>query len=533
MIIPIIVTLVIVVVVFFASRKWYKNLIAQYPSPAQQIAKANKVPDNYDVEHWTGSLSIASQRYAMKEFCSQKGYDYSPPTNFYDMGSCLYNQETCISDSNPHWVSCSYTGGTYVTPDGVPCDHNQNPYLEWHTTSEGKGICTTSKFPPGFITGLCESKGLGTWHQSNLICDASGYCQINPNDIPTCNITESYCDSMGLDFKDDGGLGDCNKGDLQNILEDIFGKTVTRTTKRNAEAMIRECKDSYFSANCAKSIGTFETTFGQIGLKTADAEFKGYMTDMRNACTGPALHSVDGFSKCAMHLLPFYYFDKQIIGFTDGMLNGMIGWIPGMPHNLIGKGLGYIAKYGDIARHAIFHAGEDAIKAFDIAGDYAAMALNHIGMGPVGTIIIGAIGNIIAYGVGAAKIIMGVAAEALNIFANKLMPLVFHVFHAIVNSMLHPVQFFNSVAADLAAFENDPVGSIKKGITAIANLGTASAHAALSVLNNLKDVAGQLGGPLADDLIDMANFIDKSFTDAEKDVGKAVGAAYHAISSLF
>lgn len=561
MIIAIIITVIFAIALFYAMKAWYKNLENQYPSIQTQVNKIIPSDGPSIFSDWTGSLSHAAQVNAMKSFCNLKGYDYFPPTDTAtgEYGGCLYNEATCKADSNPHWVSCSLKGtrsasgtgynigdacnggrfctGPYQDNDGKPCDPNQNPYLEWHVDSDGTGRCSVSTFPPSFITGVCEAQGLGGWYPGTSICDSSGYCNINPNDIPTCKLTSDYCDSMGLDYESDNtngvDLGDCNLSDWQNITEAIFGKTITRTFKRNAEAMIRQCHDNPISANCALSIGTFLITDDQIIMATADKEFQGYMDNLKTACSGNIYASIDSFSNCGASLFPGFYLSKQVVGFVDGMLDGMLGWIPGVPHGLIGKGLGYVGKYGAIAAKALFHAGEMAIQAFDIAGDYCQAALNNIGMGAEGRFVFGAISNIVNFGIGMAKVIAGVAQEAIEIFAQDIVPAAYHVFHAITDAVLHPKEFFNHVLGDITNFLNDPVSSIKGAFTAIANVGGKVLDAAKMVINYLKDVAGKVLGELGQALADLAQSLENAFKNIGNDIKDAAKRAWHGIESIF
>jgi hypothetical protein len=538
MFIAVIITLIFAIALFYTMKMWYQTMDDRYPSIQNQKSKLfPSTPSSY--EDWTGSLSNSSQIYAMKTFCNEKGYDYFPPnsTSTGEIGGCLYNQDTCEADSNPHWVSCQKnTGGNYVDNNNKPCDPNQNPYLEWHTDSTGKERCLVSTFPPSFISGVCESQGLGGWYSGSPICDSSGFCTINPNDIPTCKLTQEYCERMGLDYESDKGIGDCNLSDWQNITEGIFGKTITRTVKRNFDAMLNECHDNPLSANCALGVGNLLISGGQIAISTVDKEFQGYMDNLKQACSGNIYSSMDNFLNCGASLFPAFYLSKQVVGFADGMLDGALGWIPGMPHGLIGKGLGYVGKYGMIAAKALFHAGELAVQAFDLAGDYAEAALSNIGLGAEGALIGGAIKNIVNFGVGMAKIIAGVAQEAIHIFANTIVPAAYEVFHAVTDAFLHPKDFFNNIGNDIVNFVKDPIGSIKSAITAIAKIGQGVLDAAKMVVNYLKDVAGQLGEfavELANDLIDLANHIAQEFEDIANDIADAAEDAWNSFTSIF
>jgi len=538
-----IIVIIIAIILFFVMRKWFNSVAPKTPD-------STILPGTGIFTDWTGSLNHAAQLSAMKSFCNMKGYDYSPPgvTATGEYGSCLYNEQTCNADSNPHWVMCSQdANGNYVDSGGKPCDPNQMPYLEWHVTA-GEGRCLVSNFAPGFITNVCESQGLGGWYKGTPVCDASGYCSIDPSDIPTCILKSDYCDKMGLDYQRDivgkgiglGGtgsrgidIGNCDLSDWQNITEGIFGKTITRTVKRNAEAMIRECHDNPVSANCALGIGQFALSGGEIVVATVDKEFQGYMDDLKTACSGNIYQSFDSFEKCGASLFPGFYLSKQLVSFTDGILDGMIGWIPGIPKGLIGKGIGYVGKYGEIAVKAIFHAGEQAIHAFDIAGDYCKSALENIGLGAEGKFFIGAISNIVKFGVGMAKVIAGVAKEAINIFVQDIVPVAYHVFHAVTDAVLHPKEFFSHIAKDLANFFTNPQAVIKNAFTAIVGISNKIFHAVKMVVNYLRKVAGQILGEVGDALIDIAKHLESFFKDLGNDIKDIAEQAWDGFKSIF
>lgn len=574
MILAIVLTLILAIALFYAMRAWYQNLTSKsdgLPSSADIINRITNMTGGY-YDDWTGALNIASHRSAVQNYCTTKGYDYEPPANAYDYGSCLYNKQTCESDSNPHWKSCRSIGsvcsnlidptkcgsnsmchwytdsygstGCAVNPgisggidnDGKPCDPYQHPYLEWHTGSDGLGRCTNSSFPPALIQNVCQAKGLGDWYQSNLVCDSSGYCNIDTNDIPSCYITSDYCDGMGLDYQSDGGKGNCNLSDWQNILENIAGKTITRTYKKNIENMIRECKSNPFSANCAAAMGTLQGTLGEITLETEDKEFSLYLDNMKSACSGDIYASVDSFSKCGAALIPGMFIAEQGVKFVDGMLDGCLGWIPGMPKGLLEKGAGYIAKYGKVALNALYHAGEDAIKGFDIAGDVMYAALDKVGLGPVGDVVRGVIANVLKYGAKIANVIANVAKEVIGIFVNVIAPAAYHVFHAVVSAALHPIEFFKSVGSDIAGFFRDPIGSISAAFTDISKLSSLVAHTVSAVLNYLnKTIIGAIDPQLAADLSKIANVVstqvlaaakkaEAALEDAAKDVAGAISS---------
>lgn len=498
-------------------------LIVRKMSPPKIQTTAFDLPPQ--ASNWQQVLNVDAQRHAVQQWCTHQGYDYRVPTSTGDFGGCLYNKSSCLADSNPHWVHCTAITGTSggIDHNGKPCSLNAKPYLEW---DDNRGVCVQSFYPPALISGVCEARGLGPWYPGKLVCDASGYCQIDPNDAPTCQLTSDYCDRMGLDYSS-SNQGDCTLSDAQNVIEGLIGKTVTRTVKRNTEAMIRECGDNVFSGRCAASIGTELTTFDQIALNTAESEFKGYMEEMKSKCSGDLYSGVDKFAGCAESLFPGFYIGQQAEHFVDGMLNGALGWIPGMPSDLIAKANGYIAKYGIIAFNAIVTVGQDAIKAFDIAGDIMYSALKKIG--PVGTIISGAISNVIAFGEKMASIIANTAEEALHIFTNTIVPAAYHVFEAITDAVLHPKEFFTNIANDVAQFFQDPVGSIKSAITEIAKVGGEVLDAAKMVIHKLTEVASRVEAALASTLIDIANKIAEAFST----VGRDIASTYHAVKRFF
>lgn len=507
-ILVIVLVLIIILAIFFQKKTSSTGSTGSFKPPSIVF------------QNWSDALNHSAQLHTMKEYCNLKGYDYAPPddTEAGEYGKCIYNEKTCKADSNPHWVMCSLnTDGNYTDNSGKPCDINQMPYLEWHTDADGNGRCLVSNFASGFIQNVCEAQGLGEWHQGNSNCDKDGYCNINPNDIPTCVLTPQYCETMGLDYKSKDN-GDCTMNDFQHISEGIFGKTITRTIKRNGEAMVKQCHHDPFSANCALGIGNFLDTGNQIAINTVDKELQGYMDNLKVSCSGNIYQNFDSFAKCGASLFPQFYLSKQVVAFTDRVLDGMIGWIPGVPHALIEKGLGYVGKYGEIAVKALYHAGEDAIHAFDVAGDYTERALKNIGLGAEGRIVGGAIKNIIKYGIGMAKTIASIAQESIHIFAETIVPAVYHVFHSITEAVLHPKEFFNHIGKDIQKFIHDPIGSLKGAISEISKISTKIYHAVRMVVKYLKDVALKVLGELKDVLLDIAKHIETVF----KNIGNEI-----------
>lgn len=546
MIIALVITLILTLLIAYVMWQWYQQTNQEYQSLQSQTSNIF-TPSNAVITDWTGALDLAAHRSATQKYCHNKGYDYRAPLDTGDQGVCLYNQTTCENDSNPHWVpNCTHVTGASdpkagIDGNGNSCDFQQHPYLEWHTLSNGQGMCMNSSFPPSFITQLCQAKGLGGWYQGSPICDNSGYCQINSNDIPTCYLTEPYCDSMGLDYQSDGGLGDCNLSDWQNTVEGIFGKTVTRTLKRNTEAMIRECGDNFFSANCALSIGTELTTLDQIAINTVDKEFVGYINQMKQSCSGDIFSGIDSFAGCASSLFPGFYLGQQAEKFVDGMLDGALGWIPGVPHGLIEKFTGYVYKYGAVALNAAYHATIDAVVgAFDLAGDAAYYALDAIGLGAAGKYIQGAISNILVYGGKIANVIANVAKQAIQgaieLFTKTIAPEAAEVFHAVCDAVLHPKEFFTNVAKDIASFFTDPGTAIVNAISGLASVGGKILDAAKAVINRLRNIASTVWnalGPVADALNKVADAIENEFKDIGNDIEGAVDAVGDFFSSIF
>jgi hypothetical protein len=535
MLISAVLTLAIAIALFMMGYDWWQNQIHKpYPSTKKKISD---ITGDGGFEDWESVLNIASHRDAVQKYCLAKGYDYEAPVNPTDYGSCLYTQKTCEADSNPHYKTCIATkkdDGTVVglDNDGKPCNLDQKPYLEWHTDANGKGRCLISHFPPSFIQNVCEARGLGKWYQGTPKCDADGYCQLNPDDLPSCTIEAPYCDKMGMDFLSDGGKGDCDVSEVQGIFESLVGKTVTRTWKRNTEAMIRECSDSPFSWKCASSVGSEVTTMDQILLNTADKEMKDYMDNMKKKCSGDIYASTDSFTDCAGSILPGMYISGQVVKFADNMLNGALGWT-GLPPGLLQKASGYISKYGKVALNAIYHAGEDAIKAFDMAGDAMYHALDNVGLGPVGDIVKGVVGNVLFFGKEMAGIVANVTKEAIGLFTNTIAPAAYHVFHAVINAVLHPKEFFTGLAKDVGRFFTDPIGSMKSAFTGMKSLVKNIAHAVATVVKHLYNMAKNLLGDLGKQLVDMANHIASTFKDIGNDIADAGRAVGHFFESVF
>lgn len=522
--------ILILLLIFFLFWWYKKNIRDAFPS-----ASPPSLVPNVKV-NWQELLNIQSHRHTIKEYCTSKGYDYEPPKDDLSYGNCLYTQDTCNADSNPHWVSCiADKDGKGTDPEGKPCDLNQHPYLEWHTLPNGTGMCLNSQFPPSFIKNVCEGKGMGEWYKGTPDCDNDGYCTLKSSDLPSCTIKADYCDSFEMDY-DSSGLGDCDVSDWQNVLESVAGKTFVRTWKRNTENMIRECRDDVFSANCAKGIGEEITTGPQIALNTLDSELKTWQQGMKDACSGDVFGSTENFGKCAYNILPVAMLQEQMSKMGDSMINGALGWIPGVPKdlNLISKFNALQAKYGLVAINAVFHAGEDAIKCFDLAGDHLYKALDNLGpVGQVsGMLIKGVVANVLKYGKIMAGIISNVVGGAIQIFLNVVAPVVFYTLHAVISAVLHPLEFLNALASDLNKIITDPIGSLSYAIDEVSKLGAPALNAVKKVGNYLKDLDGKLSIEIGQDIKKIVDKLENAFNGVKDDTenaGKAIGKAFESI----
>jgi len=522
MLVAVIITIVLAIAVFLFFRKYFPK------------SKPNSPPNSLNGD-WTGTLNLATQRHTVEEYCHLKGYNYRAPLTEYDYGGCLYTEDTCIADSNPNWVSCTSVTGGGIDSDGRPCNPDQRPYLEWHTPKgASEGMCMVSAFPPAFIQQICHEKGLGDWYPGRPVCDSSGYCQINPQDPPTCKISSGYCDKMGLDHENHEGLGDCNLSDLQNIFEGVVGRTVTRSFKKTGEAMVQECKSDLFSSNCAVSILNSQLTLIPVALDTANELFIGYMKTLKDKCSGDIFTNPEKFYECSKNILPMFYLQNQATEFMDSMLDGALQFLPfGLPTGLLQKANGLLFKYGFIALNSFIEAGKAAIHAFEIAGDAFFYVLNHIGLGPVGDLIRGIAGNVIKFGRGICNIVINVAKEALSIFVNDLIPAAYHVFEAVVGCVLHPKEFFIAIGNNIAAFFRDPIGSIKSAIKVIADIGAKVWDLAKKVISRLVDLAKELGGLIADTLRDIANTIREAFESVGNKIEDVANEIKDFFSNLF
>jgi hypothetical protein len=342
-------------------------------------------------------------------------------------------------------------------------------------------------------------------------------------------LSKEYCDSMGLDYANSGGKGDCTISEGQKIVEDIFGKTVTRTFKRNTEAMIKDCSSNVFSAKCASGIGTDLGTLDEISLNVIDEEFKGFVDKMKKNCNGNIYASTSSFGKCAESMLPNLYISEQGFKFAKGMFDGALGWthIPA----LMGKATTIVTKYGTKTLKYLFIGGEDFINSVDVAGDAVISALDNAG--PVGQITAGICKNVVAFGRQMAVIIANVAQESIHVFTQVIAPVAFHVFHAFISAALHPAELLKNVAADAENFFINPVESLGKAITALGSIGKKVLKAVKMVLTYLTGIISQVVGKLVDDLKNMIDVIGETFKNIGDDIKDEAEAVGNALKHLF
>lgn len=558
----IIISIIITLIFVYIFVKYYQYIEAQYPTIDNQLNNFN-IP--IVVNDWQDALAIDSHTYAMRNWCLDNGYDYVPPASTGDIGSCAYNQASCLADSNPNFQVClpcpTVTGASGasvsslseianaisscaprmgLTVDGVPCSLDQKPYLEWvpSVATGSNGVCLLSPYSLNIKQHLCDPVNLG-WNMGNFDCDSNGNCVIKSDykyDLPTCVITSDYCNNYGMDYSSDGPLGDCEINDAQNIAESIFGKTITRTFKINGENMVKQCESDFFSGNCAKAIGTTLGTLGEIGVATGQEIFTEVIDNAKDACAGDIYSSTDNFLKCQLAVAEFnpaIFATVEGEKFVNNILNGALGWIPGMPSDLLNKAIGYIVKYGEVAFNAIVAVGAQAVHAFDIAGDAMSYALQKVGLGSVASLA----STVIGFGVKAAKAVAILGSECLelleNVITQTIGPAVLTVITAVSSAFLHPVDFCKSLASDIVAFVKDPIGSIKSAFTAFINLGGEVLTTVKMVISHLKTAVVGAVDAIASALNDVINTLVNVVDKVVDDIEKAAEAIWHGIESIF
>ena len=268
-----------------------------------------------------------------------------------------FTEKSCTAKTNLETITDPNTGENIYDI--------KSPYFEWHN-----GSCVKT-FP--LVKSTCNNQFGLDYYQGDVSCDEGGKCTVNKN--PTCYLSSDYCFSMGLEYEGgDGGLGNCYNSLLQDILENIFGTTITRQYKKAIYNMISNCRNNPLSSDCGKSIWNYQITGPLIVKDTLVAFYPERWNNLLNTCG-----AVDGSSRSIINCLlayatfdPVFYLAVQIVKVLEKLICDMLVNATNDPLislscdlggkaiqgilNGIDKGVEIMIKYGPIIGKAIAEA---------------------------------------------------------------------------------------------------------------------------------------------------------------------------------
>ena len=300
----------------------------------------------------SAQLDNDAHRAALQTWCgTQDGWEYDGDRNM-----CLASNQS----------ACEARSSVINLKDISTLDPN-NPFLEFVN-----GRCLGSLG----LGGMCNMWQI-PYESANVTCDDNGVCTA-PNQ-PNCRITQQYCSSKGASF-DSAGLGDCYVPFGQEVVEAIFGKTVTRKYRQNITNLVDRCRDDGpVSTQCIAAIGQFLATPGFI---IYDSTVKGYQQDVtsfKNECTNGAVAGPFTADKCVRSTFAFFP-NFWIAQKFSVMLNGMMMLLPkGFPIippeafqailDINSSVIDACFKFGPTAGLAAYQAGQEGVKAMNALFD--------------------------------------------------------------------------------------------------------------------------------------------------------------------
>lgn len=519
------------VIIAVLTYTMYQRLAGQKPTVTEQITKYAGTGTDDSGGGSSGSmdpilaLNKAAHLNANKEWCTQGGYQFNAVTQ-----KCAYTEAACLAMSN----------NTYKSKEN-------KPFNIW-----ANGQCISAPSVGVFRANVCNNKIFKTtydaslgFHPGDITCDDKGICTYtedctDPDNLdggkcPTCVIPSGYCNSKGMDYDSLGGLGDCTESDVQAVFEAIFGKTLTRTYKRNWENMQKECGHKFLSLNCAKSVGTFYTTGAQIAVKTYQKYMNDLVDNFKKECGGNFTDSTQDFVNCAWAMAKFnpaIWVTEMGVKMADGMLNTLFGWT-GMPNNVLQRGVGYAVKYGIKAAAAVFHFGEKAVQAIDKAGHMAMAFMEKVPIiGPLAKftdfgIALAGLDLMIKYAGPAIKALAHIGEAAVHI-GIKFAEAGLHVLNAAVGAVLHPIDFAKKIWDDLKdpkVLAKNLEDLVVNAVNMLKSAGKLFKQGWAAFKAGVK-IAGQVLSKVWDKLKDVGKDIENGLEDAG-------GAIASGLSSLF
>ena len=179
-------------------------------------------------------LNAGAKRYAMKKYCLKNSMLYNADTN-----SCEHTETSC------KFMGDSIKEKLKTLPDGELKEKVYNYRYEWHPEVDSC-VRVMTKIPEMCVrmTQLFVDKNATTdeglpYRQPQLICDDVGNCDKSLLKLPTCEISEDYCKSKGIDsVKDENGDVTCDVSLGQTVAENLLGSYFVRKFRKNAAGPI-------------------------------------------------------------------------------------------------------------------------------------------------------------------------------------------------------------------------------------------------------------------------------------------------------
>lgn len=241
---------------------------------------------------YTDQIDAEAHTDAIKKYCAAKGLDYDEKNN-----TCAYNSSTCngkydeISDLT--YVRDKCLKRSNIIPSLI-CKDNGFAYKEADVDCTDEGVCTVVK-------------------------------------AETCVITPDYCQSKEVDYRtDDMGNGDCYTNDPQIFLQVIFGQTVIKKYRANAENMVKSCSYNPVSKSCAAGIALFVFTPQFILADASKAYAIATYREVVDSCSN--VHSSKEVGLCMKSItdrLPWIWLGTE----AGVVVDNLLGLIPGYPKN--------------------------------------------------------------------------------------------------------------------------------------------------------------------------------------------------------
>lgn len=322
-----------------------------YPDNANRCVINNSPPAPFRDQVEARNMKIATQ------YCSSIGQQ---PYKISDENYACSDSRLRITPIDLNYAQGVnlYSTGASLVMDGS--------YREWtKDISSGKNVCV--KTLPA-IRDYCHTfkdrRGNQTigYFQGNLTCNLTGgYCKaISEEDgnIPSCTITPDYCDAYSANYASSpNGAGHCYLPGGQKFAESAVGTTIVRVYRDNIDQAIRAC-GSNDGAKCFVSTMQVLVAPAYILSDFMKEEYEATMKNINEAVdrlyNDPSPANLANLGKVAFDSLPPVYWGKKIFGTVAGLLDGLVGMIPGLNKIVPGGFFSKMVEYGFTVMNPFF-----------------------------------------------------------------------------------------------------------------------------------------------------------------------------------